>query len=84
MSRALELEPEQVVTRVPPSPFRAVVFIYLLLVLTITGVLKYLPAHVWSVKERSAYYFFGQEAVDPSAVQRLVAGWVGHNLTREL
>ena len=57
---------------------------YLLLVLTVTGLWKYLPDHVTVFKERMTYYLFGHEAEDKGAVQRLVSGWVGHNLSQEL
>ena len=71
-------------SRLSLAPLAVVVFIYLLLALTATGILKYLPGNVAMLKGRMSYYLFGPEAREHSSVQRLVAGWVGHNLTREL
>ena len=56
----------------------AVVFIYLLLALTATGFLKYLPEHTPLVPDWSTYLFFGREAHESRSVPWLVAGLIGH------
>ncbi|KAF7795463.1 hypothetical protein EIP86_006624 [Pleurotus ostreatoroseus] len=63
-----------------------IVFVYLMLALTMTGFLKYLPERTAFVQERMTYYLFGQEAPARGSVQRLVAGLVGHGhgLAKEL
>ena len=59
-----------------------VVFIYLLLSLTVTGLVTYLPARVSLVQDRMSYYFFGGSQTE--AQRKLMTGWVGRNLTGEL
>lgn len=59
-------------------------FLYSLLALAVTGLLKYLPEHAPLLKTRLSYYFFGTDAEDRVSVQRFVAGWVGQNRSRQL
>lgn len=57
---------------------------YLMLTITITGLYKYLPQQVDMLTQRMVYYIFGHEADKALHTQRLMAGVVGMNATREL
>ena len=63
-----------------PSP--AVIILYSIAFLVMTGLYKYAPQSAVYVKQRTTYYLLGQES-EPS-VESHVASWAVRNLTGEL
>ncbi|KZT06647.1 uncharacterized protein LAESUDRAFT_146667 [Laetiporus sulphureus 93-53] len=58
-----------------------VIILYSMLILVVTGLYKYAPQYAVFVKQRTAYYIYGNE---PEENVGRVADWVVRNLTGEL